>query len=169
MSPTLFSRRFGPHFVQVDDIQLQNSSAVLGGVGLLSCKISQLQDKTVSWVRRLVHTNQMLLLTVAMHTYSSDARFRVDFQYPDDWRLRIENVTKEDEGTYECMISTHPPQAIQTNFYVSCKLIASSSSSSSYVGLRCGWQLISSAMNSSGRGMKPPAHQQTPTTESASG
>lgn len=110
--------------MQVDDIQLLNSSALLGGVGLLSCKISQLQDKTVSWVRRLVHSNQMLLLTVGMHTYSSDARFRVDFQYPDDWRLRIENVTKDDEGTYECMISTHPPQAIQTNFYVSGELIA---------------------------------------------
>lgn len=89
----------------------------------MSCKISQLQDKTVSWVRRLTDTNEMLLLTVAMHTYSSDARFRVDFQYPDDWRLRIDNVTKADEGTYVCQISTHPPQAIQTNFYVSCKLI----------------------------------------------
>lgn len=89
----------------------------------MSCKISQLQDKTVSWVRRLVDTNQMLLLTVGMNTYSSDERFRADFQYPDDWRLRIDNVTKEDEGTYECMISTHPPQAIQTNFYVTCELI----------------------------------------------
>lgn len=107
--------------MKVDDIQLLNSSALLGGVGLLRCQISQLQDKTVSWVRRLAESNEMLLLTVGLHTYSSDERFRVDFQYPDDWRLRIENVTKEDEGTYECMISTHPPQAIQTNFYVSCK------------------------------------------------
>lgn len=105
-------------------MELLNSSAVLGGVGLLSCKISQLQDKTVSWVRRLADTNEMLLLTVGMHTYSSDARFRVDFLYPDDWRLRIDNATKADEGTYVCQISTHPPQAIQTNFYVSCKLIA---------------------------------------------
>lgn len=89
----------------------------------MSCKISQLQDKTVSWVRRLADTNEMLLLTVGLHTYSSDSRFRVDFQFPDDWRLRIDNVTRADEGTYVCQISTHPPQAIQTNFYVSCKLI----------------------------------------------
>lgn len=101
----------------------------------MSCKISQLQDKTVSWVRRLVQTNEMLLLTVGRNTYSSDERFRVDFQYPDDWRLRIDNVTREDEGTYECMISTHPPQAIQTNFYVTSELIRFASSLE--VGIRC--------------------------------
>lgn len=98
-----------------------NVTALLGSVALLNCKISQLQDKTVSWVKRLPDTDDMLLITVGVHTYASDSRFAVDKEYPHNWRLRIDPVTKMDEGIYECQISTHPPQTIQTYFYVSCE------------------------------------------------
>lgn len=56
-----------------------------------------------------------------MHTYSGDARFSVDFQYPNNWRLRIADINKTDAGLYECQISTHPPRFIQTNFRVQGK------------------------------------------------
>ena len=63
----------------------------------------------------------MELLTVGKTTYSGDARYSVDFQYPNNWRLKIESAQKMDEATYECQISTHPPRIIQYNVHVSGK------------------------------------------------
>jgi Immunoglobulin V-set domain len=54
-----------------------------------------------------------LLLTVGVSTYSSDNRFLVEHtRHLGNWALRIKNVRKEDEGLYECQISSHPPQSI---------------------------------------------------------
>ncbi len=64
----------------------------------------------------------MDLLTVGMHTYSGDVRYKMEFQYPNNWRLKIESAVKEDEGSYFCQISTHPPRVIQKNLYVNGKL-----------------------------------------------
>lgn len=58
------------------------------------------------------------LLTVGLHTYSGDNRYTVEFQYPHNWRLKISNARKSDEGTYECQISTHPPRVMQVNLHI---------------------------------------------------
>uniref|UniRef100_A0A182LUR1 Ig-like domain-containing protein n=1 Tax=Anopheles culicifacies TaxID=139723 RepID=A0A182LUR1_9DIPT len=69
-----------------------------------ACKIRQ-----VSWFRR----KDYQLLTVGLSTYSSDDRFLVEHtRHLGNWALRIKNARKEDEGLYECQISTHPPQSI---------------------------------------------------------
>lgn len=73
----------------------------------------------VSWVRRKSDDTNLDLLTVGLHTYSGDTRYKLEFQYPNNWRLKIESAVREDEGTYECQISTHPPRIIQKNLYVS--------------------------------------------------
>uniref|UniRef100_A0A1B0DH97 Immunoglobulin V-set domain-containing protein n=1 Tax=Phlebotomus papatasi TaxID=29031 RepID=A0A1B0DH97_PHLPP len=53
------------------------------------------------------------LLTVGLLTYSSDDRFQVEHtRHLGNWALRIKGCRKEDEGHYECQISTHPPQSI---------------------------------------------------------
>lgn len=67
--------------------------------------------------------NALDLLTVGLHTYTADGRYKIEFQYPNNWRLKITNVKKDDEATYECQISTHPPRVIQINLLVNGKLV----------------------------------------------
>lgn len=62
--------------------------------------------------------NGLDLLTVGLHAYTGDKRYKMEFQYPNNWRLKIINVKKDDEATYECQISTHPPRVIQINLHV---------------------------------------------------
>lgn len=62
--------------------------------------------------------NALDLLTVGIHTYTGDGRYKIEFQYPNNWRLKITDVRKDDEASYECQISTHPPRVIQINLNV---------------------------------------------------
>ncbi|XP_030385684.1 uncharacterized protein LOC115632599 [Scaptodrosophila lebanonensis] len=114
-------QRYGPHFEDAQRIgQPTNMTVQAGSSILLNCRISLLQDKTVSWVRRNAQReeNALDLLTVGLHTYTGDKRYKMEFQYPNNWRLKITNVKKDDEAQYECQISTHPPRVIQINLLV---------------------------------------------------
>ncbi|XP_058065626.1 uncharacterized protein LOC131215256 [Anopheles bellator] len=104
-----YNARYGPHFEtdNVTNITVQNGDTLF-----LSCRISLLQDKTVSWVRRKSGDTALQLLTVGRQTYSGDSRYQIEFQYPNNWRLKISQANKNDEGVYECQISTHPPKVI---------------------------------------------------------
>ncbi|EDV39556.2 uncharacterized protein Dana_GF10084 [Drosophila ananassae] len=114
-------QRYGPHFEDVQRVgQITNLTVQAGSSIHLNCRISLLQDKTVSWVRHntVEEDNALDLLTVGMHTYTGDKRYKMEFQYPNNWRLKITNVKKDDEAMYECQISTHPPRVIQINLHV---------------------------------------------------
>ncbi|EFN84513.1 Limbic system-associated membrane protein, partial [Harpegnathos saltator] len=106
--------RWGPHF----EGESSNITVQAGASVTLDCRISLLQDKTVSWVRRQENGGKMNLLTVGQHTYTGDSRYTIEFQYPDNWRLRIKRVNSSDEGQYECQISTHPPKFIHVNLHI---------------------------------------------------
>ncbi|XP_037040992.1 uncharacterized protein LOC119077788 isoform X2 [Bradysia coprophila] len=111
--------RYGPHFEDISSAgNVTNITVQVGSAVYLNCRISLLQDKTVSWVRRKSGETHLDLLTVGMHTYSGDTRYKMEFQYPNNWKLKIESTVKEDEGSYFCQISTHPPRVIQKNLYV---------------------------------------------------
>ncbi|CAO1390954.1 unnamed protein product [Diamesa hyperborea] len=112
--------RYGPHF---ETGNVTNITVQVGNTFYLHCRISLLQDKTVSWVRRKNGENGLELLTVGKQTYSGDPRYSVDFQYPNNWRLKIVSAQKIDEATYECQISTHPPRIIQYNVHVNAPTI----------------------------------------------
>ncbi|KAG5679575.1 hypothetical protein PVAND_009135 [Polypedilum vanderplanki] len=107
--------RYGPHF---ETGNVTNITVQVGNTFYLHCRISLLQDKTVSWVRRKSGENGLELLTVGKQTYSGDPRYSVDFQYPNNWRLKIVSAQKIDEATYECQISTSPPRFIHYNVRV---------------------------------------------------
>ncbi|BFF98541.1 uncharacterized protein DMAD_06682 [Drosophila madeirensis] len=114
-------QRYGPHFEDAQRLgQATNLTVQAGSTIHLNCRISLLQDKTVSWVRHNTQDeeNALDLLTVGMHTYTGDNRYKMEFQYPNNWRLKITNVKKDDEAIYECQISTHPPRLIQINLHV---------------------------------------------------
>lgn len=72
----------------------------------LSCSISSLGNRTVSWVRyRDIH-----LLTAGKDSYTDDKRFSAHHPImTNTWQLRIKNVTHSDAGSYECQVSTTPP------------------------------------------------------------
>ncbi|KAJ8923842.1 hypothetical protein NQ315_010424 [Exocentrus adspersus] len=97
-----FQRRFEPHF---DTTTPRNVTALVGKSAYLGCRVRNLGNKTVSWIRhRDIH-----ILTVGSYTYTSDQRFQAS-HHPetDEWTLQIKWAQKRDAGIYECQISTQP-------------------------------------------------------------
>ncbi|XP_024947055.1 zwei Ig domain protein zig-8 isoform X2 [Cephus cinctus] len=110
---------WGPYFENAEGEGISESQTValhLGTSALLDCRVAMLADKMVMWMRR--STDGVSLLTVGKNTYSSDPRYSLNFQYPNNWRLAISSVQKEDHGQYVCQVSTHPPRMLNTEVTV---------------------------------------------------
>ncbi|XP_035783883.1 zwei Ig domain protein zig-8-like [Anopheles albimanus] len=91
-----------------DDINMTaNVTTQLGSDVTLHCRVNDLRERTVSWVRR--KGDEIHLITVGRQTYSSDSRYSLQYQPPNDWQLQIQYSNERDEGHYECQISSHPP------------------------------------------------------------
>ncbi|EAT47775.1 AAEL001127-PA [Aedes aegypti] len=84
-----------------------NVTTQLGNDVYLHCRVNDLRERTVTWVRR--KGDDIHLITVGRHTYSSDSRYSLQYQAPNDWQLLIQYANERDEGLYECQISSHPP------------------------------------------------------------
>ncbi|XP_059616397.1 zwei Ig domain protein zig-8-like isoform X1 [Phlebotomus argentipes] len=95
--------RHGPYF---DVSASKNVTALVGKTAQLNCRVHNLGNKTVSWIRhRDIH-----LLTTGRFTYTSDLRFQsVHNPQTEDWTLQIRYPQKRDSGVYECQVSTTPP------------------------------------------------------------
>ncbi|KAK4881406.1 hypothetical protein RN001_004725 [Aquatica leii] len=93
----------GPYF---DTTVNSNITGLVGRTVHLHCRVKNLGNRTVSWVRhRDIH-----LLTVGRYTYTSDQRFEaMHSPHTEDWTLRIRYPQRKDSGIYECQISTTPP------------------------------------------------------------
>ncbi|XP_046737511.1 zwei Ig domain protein zig-8-like isoform X1 [Diprion similis] len=93
----------GPYF---DTTVQSNVTGLVGKTVHLVCKVKNLGNRTVSWVRhRDIH-----LLTVGRYTYTSDQRFEaLHSPHSEEWTLRIRYPQRKDSGLYECQISTTPP------------------------------------------------------------
>ncbi|XP_045107945.1 zwei Ig domain protein zig-8-like isoform X2 [Portunus trituberculatus] len=86
----------------------KNVTALLGKTAILNCRVKNIGNKTVSWIRhRDTH-----LLTVGRFTYTSDARFSARHsQGSEDWLLMVYYLQERDNGMYVCQISTTPPMS----------------------------------------------------------
>lgn len=101
---------FADHYTAI------NISIQLGSNVYLHCKVNDLQGKTVSWMRR--KGDDLTLITFGRHTYSSDSRYSLEFEEPNNWKLCIRYANKRDEGPYECQVSSHPPLILLVNINV---------------------------------------------------
>eukprot|EP00095_Tigriopus_kingsejongensis_P012581 maker-scaffold298_size217389-snap-gene-1.16 protein:Tk12581 transcript:maker-scaffold298_size217389-snap-gene-1.16-mRNA-1 annotation:"GF22561" len=99
-----------------------NITAIEGREVRLACAVFHLENKTVSWLRN----ENLNIISSGRYTYTSDQRFQAlhedDLGQPsrggglkdkdnieaEHWILRIRNVQMEDEGRYECQISSQP-------------------------------------------------------------
>ncbi|XP_047468736.1 uncharacterized protein LOC125024973 [Penaeus chinensis] len=85
-----------------------------GEAAKLACHVpAEMYGSRVSWIRR----KDLQLLSVGESMYTNDHRLFVshsrhshskDSRHSQMWFLHMMNVTKGDEGEYECQVSTHP-------------------------------------------------------------
>ncbi|XP_076334162.1 zwei Ig domain protein zig-8-like isoform X2 [Tachypleus tridentatus] len=91
-----------PHF---SNDSPTNVTVTVGQTAHLRCKVADLGDKMVSWVR----LHDLHLLTTGQYTYSNDQRLSVIYKPMSwDWTLQIQFVHQRDKGDYECQINTDP-------------------------------------------------------------
>ncbi|KAL0100727.1 hypothetical protein PUN28_019244 [Cardiocondyla obscurior] len=82
-----------------------NVSAFVGQTAYLPCRVRNLGDKVVSWMR----SKDLHILTSGDFSFSSDARFGAQHTPGSDaWTLRLDNARKTDSGKYECQVNTEP-------------------------------------------------------------
>jgi len=92
----------GPYF---DTSSHSNMTAVTGDTAILKCRVHNLGNKTVSWIR----LSDLNLLTVGRYTYTSDLRFEAKHEkHTMDWNLVLREARLTDTGIYECQVSTTP-------------------------------------------------------------
>lgn len=81
-----------------------NVTSQLGTHAYLPCKVQQLGNKPVSWIR----VRDGHILTVDRAVFIADQRFVVLNQPNKFWTLQIKYVQARDAGAYECQVSTEP-------------------------------------------------------------
>ncbi|XP_066908882.1 zwei Ig domain protein zig-8 isoform X1 [Halyomorpha halys] len=86
-----------------DTTLVTNVTSQLGATAFLHCRVKNLKNREVAWVRM----RDWHILTLGMLTFSNDDRFRVQhLTDSDDWILMIKYVQKRDEGAYRCQVTT---------------------------------------------------------------
>jgi len=89
----------------VDAPLSRNVTGVLGKTSYLTCRVKNLGNQTVSWLRH-VDTH---LLTTGLYTYTQDRRLTaIHRENSEDWVLEIRDTSLDDQGIYECQVSTTP-------------------------------------------------------------
>ncbi|KAK8736997.1 hypothetical protein OTU49_004757 [Cherax quadricarinatus] len=91
----------------------KNVTALEGQSAYLHCRVAQLGDKKVSWIRR----RDLHVLTSGVHTFASDQRFlALHADRSENWTLHIRFSQVRDSGEYQCQVNTDP--RISMMFYL---------------------------------------------------
>lgn len=87
----------------------RNVTTAVGQTAFLHCRVEQLGDKAVSWIRK----RDLHILTAGILTYTSDQRFQVIRpDKSDNWTLQIKFPQLRDSGIYECQVNTEPKMSL---------------------------------------------------------
>ncbi|XP_018321037.1 zwei Ig domain protein zig-8 isoform X2 [Agrilus planipennis] len=87
----------------------RNVTTTVGQTAFLHCRVQQLGDKAVSWIRK----RDLHILTAGILTYTSDQRFQVIRpDKSDNWTLQIKFPQLRDSGIYECQVNTEPKMSL---------------------------------------------------------
>ncbi|CAL8137890.1 unnamed protein product [Orchesella dallaii] len=62
--------------------------------------------------------SEVRLLTFGLHTYSGDERLSINFEQPNNWKLRIQSTERHDQGDYQCQVSSHPPIILRVSLTI---------------------------------------------------
>lgn len=81
-------------------------SVMPGETALLPCRVRNLSDKVVSWMRR----KDLLIISSGRFMFTADSRFQVitPEEDPASWNLQLRKAKPQDEGLYECQVNTDP-------------------------------------------------------------
>ncbi|XP_055598582.1 zwei Ig domain protein zig-8-like isoform X1 [Uranotaenia lowii] len=102
----------GPY---LDGSGVSNVTTQIGTHAYLPCKVKQLGNKSVSWVR----VRDDHILTVDRMTFIADERFQSFYvENSGVWTLQIKYVQARDAGIYECQVSTEPKISARVHLHV---------------------------------------------------
>ncbi|XP_063705627.1 zwei Ig domain protein zig-8 [Culicoides brevitarsis] len=102
----------GPY---LDGNGVTNITTQIGTHAYLPCKVKQLGNKSVSWVR----VRDDHILTVDRITFIADERFQSFYvESSGIWTLQIKYVQARDAGIYECQVSTEPKVSARVHLHV---------------------------------------------------
>ncbi|XP_015183382.1 PREDICTED: immunoglobulin superfamily DCC subclass member 4-like isoform X1 [Polistes dominula] len=104
--------RMKRHTYFYDDLP-QNVTVAVGQSAVLSCRVENLENRTVSWMRK----KDVRILTSMKTTYTADKRFVIIGKSP-NWDLQIDSVQPDDAGIYECQVNTEPKMDRTVNLKV---------------------------------------------------
>ncbi|CAL4115426.1 unnamed protein product [Meganyctiphanes norvegica] len=91
-----------PYFLPQDQVTV---TTVEGQSTYLHCRIAQLGDKKVSWVRQ----RDLAVLTSGLLAFASDQRFQPLHQdRSENWTLHIRFTQRRDAGEYQCQVNSEP-------------------------------------------------------------
>ncbi|XP_026326247.1 uncharacterized protein LOC113234940 [Hyposmocoma kahamanoa] len=82
-------------------------TALDGGTATLTCRVHNIGDKTVSWVR----SRDLVILSHAGQVFTSDARVSTSSDAGTNV-LHVERLRPSDAGRYECQLNTEPKMSL---------------------------------------------------------
>ncbi|XP_038113037.1 zwei Ig domain protein zig-8 [Culex quinquefasciatus] len=101
-------KKFSPHPYFDFDIP-RNVTTRVGQTAFINCRVEQIGDKWVSWIRK----RDLHILSAGMVVYTSDERFQVTrSERSEVWTMQIKFAQQRDSGAYECQVNTVPKMSM---------------------------------------------------------